>query len=205
MSKYVFSDPHFGHQKLFDVQHEPFDNLEHKHQEIIRRWNERVKADGLVYVLGDLGDKASIERILPQLKGKKILIMGNHDKYPKSFYEQFFDEVYDHPIYYSKRILLSHHPELVEDGIINIHGHTHLITIDKPNYCNVSVEQINYTPVAIEKFVKQLGKLQKPSKKFLYEWYADLQISTQINPEFVVDERGRIQLAESREKLKKKV
>ncbi len=45
-------------------------------------WNDTVKRDDFVYILGDfcLGNKEYTEKILQRLRGRKFLIRGNHDK-----------------------------------------------------------------------------------------------------------------------------
>lgn len=54
-----------------------------KHDEwLIDLWNQTVRREDMVYILGDfcLGNREETEKILRQLKGKKFLIEGNHDK-----------------------------------------------------------------------------------------------------------------------------
>jgi calcineurin-like phosphoesterase family protein len=48
-------------------------------QRLIDNWNSRVKQGDLVYHLGDFAWRDS-RKIRHQLKGKIILILGNHDK-----------------------------------------------------------------------------------------------------------------------------
>lgn len=57
---------------------------------LIEVWNDTVKPDDIVYVLGDFSLAARpVETILPRLNGIKHLIAGNHD--------------HCHPIHYKKR------------------------------------------------------------------------------------------------------
>lgn len=48
---------------------------------LINMWNENVGNDDIVFNLGDFcfGDEEQIEKIAKRLKGKHILIHGNHD------------------------------------------------------------------------------------------------------------------------------
>ena len=48
---------------------------------IIANWNKVVTDEDTIYVLGDffMGMLDKIDAILPRLKGKIILIRGNHD------------------------------------------------------------------------------------------------------------------------------
>ena len=52
-------------------------------EELIRRWNETVPEDGVVFHLGDFSFGSSKEwrSIIPKLNGKIHLILGNHDMY----------------------------------------------------------------------------------------------------------------------------
>ena len=58
---------------------------------LIKKWNETIKREDLVYILGDvcLGNRARTESILKRLNGKKFLIYGNHDKSCKGL-ERYF-------------------------------------------------------------------------------------------------------------------
>ena len=54
-----------------------------RHDEwLINRWNEIVSREDTIYFLGDFcfANKVNTEKILQKLKGKKHLILGNHDK-----------------------------------------------------------------------------------------------------------------------------
>lgn len=66
-----------------------------KHDEwLINKWNETIKRQDEVYILGDfcLGNKVRAEEILRQLKGRKHLILGNHDKSLKGL-DNYFESV----------------------------------------------------------------------------------------------------------------
>lgn len=47
------SDSHFGHENIIEYTERPFDNVTEMDEEIIRRWNEVVSEDDIVYHLGD--------------------------------------------------------------------------------------------------------------------------------------------------------
>jgi calcineurin-like phosphoesterase family protein len=89
---------------------------------IIDNWNNIVGEDDIVYHLGDvmMGDYD-----LSKLKGRKVLIKGNHDKNSDSWYMQRgFVFVADAII--EGKILLTHKPtSLHKDTKLNIHGHLH--------------------------------------------------------------------------------
>lgn len=46
------------------------------------------------------------------------------------------------------------------------HGHTHVNNLPDKRYFNVSVEQLDYTPIHIEELAKRLGKNERdPGKR----------------------------------------
>jgi predicted phosphohydrolase len=80
--EWVTSDTHFGHAAIIKYCNRPFKDAKHMDNEIIKRWNRVVKQDDTVYHLGDfaLTAKKVKIKILNQLNGHKVLILGNHDK-----------------------------------------------------------------------------------------------------------------------------
>jgi calcineurin-like phosphoesterase family protein len=191
--EYVISDFHFGHEKIRKLTRLGFQTNEEMHSAIISGWNKTIiNNDIKVYVLGDIGEKESIEEILPKLRGRKVLLMGNHDKLSKSFYLKYFEEVLDAPLFWSKRIVLSHHPIPVEPGVINVHGHTHDISLASSQHFNVCVERVDYTPVKMSFFEDIIARIPAPNKRFLYEWYKDIQKPLNARADLVLNEEGLI-------------
>ena len=198
---YLCSDHHFSHTKLRVKGRPEFKTDEEMNETMVKNHNKVIMDNNTkVYFLGDLGEKEAIEKYLPQMRGYKILILGNHDKYGKSFYRKYFDEVHEGGIFYSKRILLSHHPMPVEEGIINIHGHTHLIDIATGRHFNISVERTNYTPVPMKTYEKILGSIPGFNRRFLQEWYKDLQKPIgRDTSDLVLNDKGIIDVEKTKE------
>ena len=77
---YFTADQHFGHFNIIRLSHRPFATVEEMDDELLAWWNAKVKDGDVVYVLGDLFfHAAAVEPILARLKGRKHLILGNHD------------------------------------------------------------------------------------------------------------------------------
>lgn len=77
------SDNHFWHENIIQYCDRPFDSVEEMNQEMIKRWNKKVKPNDLIYILGDFAYITNTEdykQLLSELNGVKILIKGNHDK-----------------------------------------------------------------------------------------------------------------------------
>ena len=90
---YFCSDQHLFHKNIIKYCNRPFD---HMNEEILRKWNEKITDEDTVYIVGDfaLGRKEKAAEWLSQANGKKILIIGNHDRNPKIMKEMGFDEVH---------------------------------------------------------------------------------------------------------------
>lgn len=75
------SDLHFGHANVIKFDHRPFADTEEMDHILIELWNGRVQPDDTVYIVGDFCYRSGRPAgwYLRQLKGHKVLIIGNHD------------------------------------------------------------------------------------------------------------------------------
>lgn len=195
MRIFFIGDLHFGHKNLLKFERTQFETIEEHDQFIIDSINKHVKLTDTLYVLGDVGNVEKVK----QLNGRKILIMGNHDARSKQEYLSYFNDVYETPIYFNKRVLLSHEPKPVTQGILNVHGHLHGAYLDSKNHFNTSADLINYIPVSADLLGSKVALLEKDNERFLYEWYADMYVFTGERDDVVLDENFKIKLEESRE------
>ena len=160
MSKtFLISDTHFGHANILTFKKQngdplrSFHNIVEHDEHLIEQWNKTVSPNDKVYHLGDVGFKnfTALGVILSRLNGTKVLIKGNHDNFKLSQYQQYFKDV--RASHQLDKFILTHipiHPQSIGRWKANIHGHLHANTLDDPRYFNVSVEQINYTPLDFE-------------------------------------------------------
>ena len=79
---YYISDLHFGHERVIAMDHRPFESITEMDETLIRLWNERVTEEDDVYIVGDFAYRNGYATswYLRQLKGRKHLIAGNHDR-----------------------------------------------------------------------------------------------------------------------------
>lgn len=180
------ADCHFNHLNIlkYEPNSRPFVKVEEMNQAIIDNWNDAVdkvaKANGIedtndviVYIVGDffMGSIGDIEGIYSQLKGRKILIRGNHDT--EARIEEFKEidpsiEVkdIDHFQYKGKYFIVCHFPIISEEfynmmvqdnkEIIFCYGHVHGNA--PAGYHNrayhVGVDTNGLKPVSIEEIVR---------------------------------------------------
>ena len=176
-SVFLVSDTHFGHAGVCRFTHpddatvklRPWDNADEMDEEMIRRWNDRVRPTDKVYHLGDVVINRKALKTLHRLNGDKVLIRGNHDIFPDVEYREYFRELRaDHVM---NGMILSHipiHPESLGRFGVNIHGHLHAsrvkmapvgkygIPVIDPRYHCVCVEQTDFTPILFEDVIKRI-------------------------------------------------
>ena len=82
---YYIADTHFGHVNIISLDKRPFKDADEMWEKMKELWNTRVKDTDDVWIIGDFcfrsGKKPGY--YLKQLKGKKHLIIGNHENYLK--------------------------------------------------------------------------------------------------------------------------
>ena len=145
---YFISDLHFFCKSQIDnggmnYDGRPFKTLEEMHERILTRWNKKVTNGDTVYILGDIGMRGRNDLLIAlvaQLKGRKVLIRGNHDDISDYRFKQLFSEIYDYKELAesfsgkSYKLVLSHYPILMwngqHKGSILLYGHTHVTKED---------------------------------------------------------------------------
>ncbi|MGN0371493.1 MAG: metallophosphoesterase [Enterocloster sp.] len=133
---YFISDTHFFYRKSSPhVGRRSFRSREEKNEFLISRWNDTVKTEDEVYILGDFSDGSAeeTERILERLKGRKYLVIGNNDHYLEdpSFHSSLFQwtkQYYElHAM--DTKFVLFHFPIEAWSGYrndrVHLHGHVH--------------------------------------------------------------------------------
>jgi len=177
MSKtWVYSDPHFYHKnivKFTDYEGKrlrPWDDAETMTEEMISWYNECVNDQDRVYILGDVAFTAAcIRKSVSRMKGRKVLVPGNHDPTKMKKYFDLFDDVRG---YVQKQGFIMSHIPLHEDCLgrwrLNIHGHLHNNTVkdmfaghrlqseDKRYYC-VCVERTDFRPKLLDEILHERG------------------------------------------------
>ena len=160
---YVTSDLHLGHKNIIEYCHRPFSSVDEMDRVLIDNWNSIVTDEDIVYFLGDfcLGPRDRILKYGQQLKGHKILVMGNHDFSRKEYYEEAgFEQVYKKRVIvhfneFDKTIEFSHKRRPNDQThYLNLYGHVHDKPEDDELHKCVCVELHNYKPVLLEHFVQ---------------------------------------------------
>ena len=168
MKTFVIADPHFGHKNIIQYCNRPFESVSEMDKAIIDNWNKTVSNDDIIWVLGDfaLASRDYTKSIIKSLRGRKRLILGNHDRYSQEWYrEAGFEFVSPYPILIENFIILSHAPlEFLNENcpFFNIYGHVHndprYLDLTKSGAC-VSIERTEYKPIELGGIIKKAGEL----------------------------------------------
>ena len=180
---FLVSDTHFGHVGVCRFTHpedpsvklRPWDTPEEMDEEMIRRWNDRVRPSDKVYHLGDVVINRRALPTLARLNGDKVLIRGNHDIFRDDEYRVYFRELRAYHVL--NGMILSHIP-VHEASIgrfgVNIHGHLHATRVKRARgvdartgevlygtepdvrYHCVCVEQTDFAPILLEDVYKRI-------------------------------------------------
>ena len=172
------SDLHFGHENVIRFDGRPFASADDMDRQIIELWNNRVQPNDTVYIVGDFCHRSShpAEWYLKQLRGHKVLIIGNHDKpildSPEAV--KYFESI-DKMMHISdqgRQICLCHFPIAEWNGYYrsawHIYGHIHNRkneTYDfmktKEKALNAGCMLNNYTPVSFDELIHNNKKFQE--------------------------------------------
>lgn len=140
---FYISDLHLNHKNVTkegkDFDKRDFDTLKDMHDYIEQKWNNKVTNGDTVYILGDCVWKLdeNIISMFARLKGRKILIVGNHDSH--SLKDRRFSILFDEIVPYKEitdnangknyNLVLSHFPIMIWNGqhrgTIHLYGHVH--------------------------------------------------------------------------------
>jgi calcineurin-like phosphoesterase family protein len=157
-------------------------------QVLIKNWNECVRPNDTIYVVGDMAlcSYKEFEPIAKQLNGIKYLIKGNHDHYSIGQYNKLgftvFEEVKMKLA--GKTVRLSHYPYWLPwykrlfafksqlryperrppkiPGEYLIHGHSHAKYKMAGNSIHVGVDANNFYPVSAKEIESWIAISQKP-------------------------------------------
>ena len=163
---FFIADLHLGHLNkhggIIAFCKRPFTSIPEMDTEIIKRWNETIGPEDVVYVLGDFAyrNKIPIKVYAQQLNGHKHLIRGNHDKHSDQTYlDAGFESVQEvlYLTYENQEIVLFHYPILSwkhrGKGAWHLYGHMHERIeelMEKRKAYNVGVDTNGFRPISFE-------------------------------------------------------
>lgn len=164
---FIISDTHFGHDNILRFRDSAsnelirnFSDVHDMNEHMVERWNKTVNDDDIVYHLGDVYFGKGHE-MLPRLKGRKRLILGNHDNGKCQQLQKHFQKITLWRMFPEYNCLLTHVP--VHESTLfkvqyNLHGHIHQHPSPTERHINCSVEVQDYMPRLITDLVPNLAQ-----------------------------------------------
>ena len=169
MSLYITADLHFNHRGIlkFCPETRPYPNHVAMNEAIIERWNEVVRPQDDVVVVGDFGfktkDGGDLPSIFADLHGHKRLVVGNHDEQNKAVLGLPWEQRYDIVTLRQGdlRAIACHYPLVTwkhaHRGYLMLHGHSHgTLTQTDPRRFDVGWD-VWGEPVPFERFFDLAG------------------------------------------------
>jgi len=161
---FITSDTWFGRKEILKIANRDFKNVTQMNDELIKRWNKKVKKDDVVFHLGNFAwDPMSASYALELLNGKIFFITGNSDLALSEVVENFENcmiinaDILDIELEtYKYDLVVSHYPLEVWNGksLGTIHAHGHCVYSHKTDLSlmkrfNVCTDFWNYSPINI--------------------------------------------------------
>lgn len=184
---YFTSDLHFGYERILEQANRPFMNLVEMKDKIIENFNSVLTDDDVLMILGDCSCYGyNPKKEIKEIKGHKVLIVGNHDKEPLTHesFRKCFTDIKEHEIIKVNendklmQIYLNHYPmaewDCMYKGVKHFYGHIHssqqgagFLMKAFPNAVNVGVDVNDFMPMtATQLFEKRKKEYEEDVKLF---------------------------------------
>ena len=176
------SDLHLNHDNIRGYCNRPFESVGEMNEALISRWNDRVGDGDTVYVVGDmfLGRPEDAAPLIKRLRGRKVLVLGNHDRSRRTMLECGFDETWQRKhiqLQDGRRALLAHKPlpaAVIDMYDLQVHGHRHSGPIVSGRKVNACVDLWEFRPFSEDELCAV--ELEKPKVD---------HVSVEVTAEFV--------------------
>lgn len=187
MGRFFTSDLHLNHKNILKYTPRPWPTVDEMNEAIVANINSVLSKRDELYIIGDFAfDRHGYW--LNAIKGKKILVLGSHDKMNTEYYRNFSEVCLVKTIRFANgRFCVMMHccPRIWEKshyGAYCLFGHSHgrlktfNLSIDTgidsdeipKKYFPASEEQITDIMYEREKMMNEAGRIVKEGNKILY-------------------------------------
>ena len=152
------SDTHFFHANIIQHCQRPYADVAEMNAALIQNWNAKVNDGDTVFHLGDFtfGGEENIAIILKQLRGRKILIRGNHDRPAWKMLVGGFHDVFEgfSMDIDGTKVQMRHVPPKDDawkktGALYHLCGHVHEKWARQGDVINVGVDVSGYEPLTL--------------------------------------------------------
>jgi calcineurin-like phosphoesterase family protein len=162
MTTFFTSDTHFGHQNIIKYCNRPYATAQEMDEDLIAKWNAKVKQNDLIFHLGDFGfsSEQRLLEVIRRLNGRKFLVFGNHDKTIRNSdkLQKHFETMSELTETYvnNQYIIMCHYSMVVWNkshrGSWQLFGHSHgSLPVDlTKKSMDVGVDSNGYAPISFD-------------------------------------------------------
>lgn len=179
------ADLHLFHENVIKHDGRPFKDIHEMHEYILNQWNNQIKPEDHVFILGDTIWKCSLKKIVNfnnNFNGIKHYILGNHDK--EKYYikaclntEHTVDRLAKISVIYNNKkqeIILCHYPfeswEGINRRVWHLHGHIHNKELPKTHKKRLNVGWIVKQDIySWNNIVDEMGYIDQQISKTYYK------------------------------------
>jgi calcineurin-like phosphoesterase family protein len=170
---FFVSDTHFFDERILTFKRSDgwpvrdFSSVDEMNEAMIARWNAVVKPGDKVYHLGDVSwvYGKQLAGLMARLNGSKRLLIGNHDWIKGTNLMDCFQKIQLWWVFGKEGFVCTHvpilRPNFPSSCVLNVHGHIHHQPQPLPEYLNVSVEAIDYTPVSLDVILDRVKAIRE--------------------------------------------
>lgn len=170
---WLTGDTHFGHAGSISQSKRPFADVAEMDALLIEAWNAVVRPRDTVIHVGDFEwghTPAGAAEIFGALRGRKHLIVGNHDRARVTSlpWESVQERLTVHVA--GRRIVADHYPLRAWPGsfrgVLHVHGHTHGSLPGTSQSTDVGVDVWGYAPARAEDvFARMEATPEQPEER----------------------------------------
>lgn len=164
------ADLHILHKNAIKYCDRPFRDLNHMHKVILDNFNDTLKEDDHLWIIGDVAIASTSElnkvaAFLNKIKGHKHLVIGNHDEgRPHSYVNHVGISTVHTAMWFehaNRKFFMAHDPavyNIIEhSGAIMLCGHIHNLfkhLFPGKKVINVGVDVWDFKPIGIEQIME---------------------------------------------------
>ena len=165
MNLFLGADFHFDNANVIKHSNRPYETVEQMNEALVENWNKKVSTKDTTIIIGDFAWK-NHGHWISALNGKKILVLGSHDKMAKRYLQCFTDVKM---IYYftikDRPFVASHCCQRIWEkchyGSVHVHGHSHGRLKTYNLSFDMGVDCNNYQPVSSEELLSMVAKREE--------------------------------------------